>query len=58
MSAVNVTSKKSQIEYNIISGSHSTEIGCVIGCFNSRDRICHPKVEHVATFFQVVHNFP
>ena len=58
MSAVYFTSKKSQIEYNVIFGSHSDEVSCVIGCLNSRDRICRPKVEHGATFFQVVHNFP
>ena len=53
MSAVYFTSQKSQIEYNVISDSHSNEISCVIGCgcFNSRDRICRPKVEHGATFF-------
>ena len=51
MSAFIFTSQKSPIEYNVISGSHSNVISCVIGCLNSRDRICRPKAEHGATYF-------
>ena len=44
MSAVYFTFQKSQIEYNVISGSHSNEISCVIACFNQS--VCEQQVVH------------
>ena len=49
--------------FKVISNSHSNEISYLIGHFDSRDLIYHPKVEHVrlfskscTTFLDVMHN--